>query len=402
MKFKRLLKLLLEGTGESTEPIFSAASLKDACPEAFALLKAKKVLQRVATPETLILEGSYGAVRQVSGKWFWISLGESAAPWVEVGPDALETYKLSHRRLLAWLAECCSTSKEVNADGMVWSLGSVIIQGRRCQVLYYPGTASKANFLEAIRDLESAATEIPRVLLLPVGVSLDAVTESRWQERGLSAQHLYGVATETGFDLEKAKIPAAGRSAKPGYYFRRSADGWEVGFNTTKPRAVKDKSGMEAIWWLLRNPGNKRTAEQLLLELAGLDPGKSPVMSAGSRAKSVKDLPSDVKAKLQELYQEAGRCREDQDERGLADAQEEIKVLFKQYGIKDPFAGKVEREGDDKAKAGNSLGVAIGRCFSAFKKTKELEGLADHLEAYIDRWTSFSYDPPGEIQWITT
>lgn len=341
-------------------------------------------------------------VRQIKDKWFWISFEDSAAPWIEVGPDDLETYRLSHRRLLAWLAECYGTSKEMNADGKVWSLGSVIIQGRRCQVLYYPGSASKPQFLDAVRDLESATTEIPRVLLLPVAVSLDPVTESRWQERGLFAQQLYGVATETGLDLEKAKIPAYGLRAKPGYYFRRSADGWEVGFNTTKPRAVKDKSGMEPIWWLLRNPRNKRTAEQLLLELAGLDPEKSLVMSAGSRAKSVADLSSDVKAKFKELSQEAKQCREDQNERGLADVQEELKMMLKQYGIKDPFAGKVEREGDDKAKAGNSLGVAIGRCFSAFKKTKELEGLADHLEAYIDRWTSFAYDPPGEIPWITT
>ncbi|MCF7789461.1 MAG: hypothetical protein K9N47_25285 [Prosthecobacter sp.] len=397
-----LLKLLLDGLKRDEAPVFSLARLHSQAGPAVTTFLDARILS--VAPHMVTLEHPTRGmllVYKYGTRYVAREPDAAGSDFIEVSEEDIKQVRLSQRRLMEWIAEANDMAGQSTFNGVIWTIGTTLIQDVRCRVMYAKAPCSRENMLLATSNIEVPGNGVC-VLLCAAATGLTDIDLNELESRRIYVDHLYRIVSGNGFDLNKVNVPRPTISRKPQSYFRRSADGWEVGFNTTKPRAVKDKSGMEAIWWLLRNPGNKRAAEQLLLELAGLDPEKSPVMSAGSRAKSVKDLPSNVKAKLKELYQEAERCREDQDERGLADAQEEMKVMFKQYGIKDPFAGKVEREGDDKAKAGNSLGVAIGRCFSAFKKTKELEGLADHLEAYIDRWTSFSYDPPGEIPWITT
>jgi hypothetical protein len=414
MKFKRLLKLLLEGTGESTEPIFSAVSLKDACPESFALLKSKKVLQRVAAPENIILRGCCGTARQVKGKWFWISLEESAAAWVEVGPDVLETYKLSHRRLLAWLAECSGTSTEVNADGMVWSLGTVVIRGRRCQVLYYPGTASKANFLEAIRDLESAATEIPRVLLLPVGVPVNAAERSRWEERGLFVEYVYRLATDKGVNLQEA-LPSITTSVdKPCYYFRRVKVGgsWEVGFNTAKPTPIANTVEMDRIWLLLRNPRKEFTAAAMTDELEGVSTdrtvngqmaGSGAIQrSGGTRARSIADLTTSSQKEARQILRElaAARTQHGEESMEFKDADEAWKEFQRAHGIAERYQGKAKKEGDDGLKEAARIKKSIDRWINDHRAT-DLSALAEHLDKYISRGGRFSYKPETELPWQT-
>ncbi len=414
MKFKRLLKLLIEGMTGSTEPIFSATSLTDACPEAFALLKTKKVLQRVASPETMILRGCDGAVRQVKGKWFWISLEESAAPWVEVDQDVLETYKLSHRCLLAWLAECCGTSKEMNADGMVWSLGSMIIQGRRCQVLYYPGTTSKAEFLEAIRGLESVATEIPRVLLLPVGVPINASERSRWEGHGLFVDYVYRLATDQGVNLQAALPSITTSMDTSGYYFRRVKVGgsWEVGFNTTKPLGVPASVAMDRIWLLLRNPGNQFTAAEMTDELEGVSADRSVngrkaesktiQRTGGTKARSIEDLTHQSRNEAKEILRDLAAAREENGEesQAFADAKEAWNHFQRSHGLAEAFQGKAKKEGDDGAKEAARIKKSIDRWIKDQRRT-DLSALAEHLDKFISRGTKFSYEPETEFPWQT-
>jgi hypothetical protein len=414
MKFKRLLKLLLEGTGESTEPIFSAASLEDACSETFALLKIKKVLQRVATPENMILRGCYGTVRQAEGKWIWVSLEEPAAPWVEVTQDVLETYKLSHRRLLAWLAENYSTSKEVNADGKVWSMGSVLIQGRRCQVLYYPGTASKAEFLEAVRELESTPTEIPRVLLLPVGVSINAQERTRWEGHGLFVEYVYRLATDEGVNLQAA-LPSVTTSVdKPGYYFRRVKvrGSWEVGFNTTKPRGVPATVALDRIWLLLRNPRGRFTAADMTNQLEGVSADRSVngrkaesrtiQRSGGTRARSIADLTTSSQKEARQILSELAAAREEHGEESqtFIEADEAWKEFRLTHGIVETFQGRAKKEGDDGMKEAASIKKSLDRWIKGHLVT-DLSALAEHLDKYISRGSSFSYEPETELDWQT-
>lgn len=414
MKFKRLLKLLLEGTAESAEPIFSTASLKDACPEAFALLKTKNVLQRVAAPENIILRGCYGTVRRLKGKWFWISLEESAAPWIEVGPDDLETYKLSHRRLLVWLAECCGTTKEVNADGMVWSLGSVIIQGRRCQVLYYPGTASKAEFLEAIRDLESVATEIPRVLLLPVRVPINAPERSRWEGRGLFVEFVYRLATDQGVNLQAALPSVTTSMDTPGYYFRRVKVGgsWEVGFNARKPTPMANTVAMDRIWLLLRNPRTQFTAADMTDELEGVSADRSVngrkaesktiQRSGGTKARSMADLTTSSQYEGRQILRELAAAREDHGEESqeFIEADEAWKNFHRTHGIVETYQGRAKKEGDDGMKEAARIKKSLDRWINDHRTTA-LSALAEHLDKYISRGIKFSYEPETELPWQT-
>ena len=414
MKFKRLLKLLIEGTGESTEPIFSAASLKDACPETFAMLKTKKVLQRVTTPENMILRGCYGTVRQIKNKWLWISLEESAAPWVEVTPDVLETYRLSHRRLLAWLAECYGTSKEMNVDWKVWSIGSVIIQGRRCQVLYYPGTASKAEFLEAVRELESTPTEIPRVLLLPVGVPINAPERTRWEGRGLFVEYVYRLATDQGVNLQEA-LPSITTSVdKPCYYFRRVKVGgsWEVGFNTRKPIPMAATVAMDRIWLLLRNPRKEFTSAAMTDELEGVSTdrtvngqkaGSGTIQrSGGTRARSIADLTTSSQKEARQILRELTAAREEHGEESQAfkDADEALKDFQRSHGIAEKYQGKAKKEGDDGLKEAARIKKSIDRWINDHRAT-DLSALAEHLDKYISRGGRFSYKPETELPWQT-
>ena len=414
MKFKRLLKLLLEGTGESTAPIFSAVSLKDACPETFALLKSKKVLQRVTAPETMILRGCYGTVRQVKSKWFWISLEESAAPWIEVGSDVLETYTLSHRRLLAWLAECYGTSKEVNADGMVWSMGSVVIQGRRCQMLYYPGTASKAEFMEAVRELESTPTEIPRVLLLPVGVPINAPERTRWEGRGLFVEYVYRLATDEGIKLEGVLPPVTTSGDKPGYCFRRvrASGSWEVGFNTRKPIPMAATVAMDRIWLLLRNPRKEFTSAAMTDELEGVSTDRTVngqkagsrtiQRSGGTRARNIADLTTSSQKEARQILRElaAARAEHGEESQAFEDADEAWKDFQRSHGIAETYQGKAKKEGDDGAKEAARIKKSLDRWIKDHR-TPALSALAEHLDKYISRGTKFSYEPETELPWQT-
>lgn len=362
----------------------------------------------------MILRGCYGTVRQLKGKWFWISLEESAAPWVEVGPDVLETYKLSHRRLLAWLAECCGTSKEVNADGMVWSLGSVIIRGRRCQLLYYPGTAAKAEFLKAIRDLESVATEIPRVLLLPVGVPINALERSRWEGHGLFVDYVYRLATDKGLNFQEALPSVTTSVAKPGYYFRRVKVGgsWEVGFNTAKPLGVPATVAMDRIWLLLRNPRTLFTAADMTDELEGVSADRSVngrkaesktiQRSGGTKARSVEDLTPNSRNEGKQIIRELAAAREEYGEESqeFIEADEAWKDFRRTHGIVETFQGKAKKEGDDGMKEAARIKKSLDRWINEHRAT-DLSALAEHLDKYISRGGRFSYEPETELPWQT-
>lgn len=414
MKFKRLLKLLLDGATENAEPIFSRTSLREACPKAFALLKTKKVLQQVAAPENIVLRGHHGTVRQVKGKWFWVSLEDSGAEWVEISSELLETYKLSHRRFLAWLAECYGTSKEVNTDGMVWSLGAVIIQGQRCQVLYYPGSASKAMFMEAVRELESVTTDIPRLLLIPARVRFSASERSRWQGRGLLVEYLYGLATDEGVNLQSALPSTATSGNKPSYCFRRVKVGgsWEVGFNTCELTPITDTVAMSRIWLLLRNPGKKFTPAEMTDELAGLSAdravnghktqSRATQRSAGTRARNISDLTTTSKNEGRRILREVVSAREEHGEESqeFKNADEAWNNFQRVHGIADTYHGRAKKEGDDASKEAETIKKSINRWIDDHRVTG-LRTLAEHLHKYISRGTMFSYEPETELPWQT-
>ena len=271
----------------------------------------------------------------------------------------------------------------------------------RSRILYYPGPASKKDLLIAVKDfnIEIAEAGTVHLLLIPTAVSLSKEDLGWIEGRGLSLDYLYRLATDDGIDLGQVELPDY-RPA-PGCFFRRSADGWEVGFDTTKPRAVLDKSGMEAIWFLLRNPGEEFTAVAINDQLNAFLSGPAPMRLSGSKAKSIADLPPEVKKEVGELTAEIARAKEDNDERGYRDANEDYKRILKDHGIKDSFGGMAARENDDYAKEAGSLTRAIKRCIESLEQTTELSELAAHLETHLEWGKSFRYAPPEIPRWRT-
>jgi hypothetical protein len=414
--FRALIRCLLDGAGQTIGPCFTVAELNALSSDGLSLLRREKVLVRTAIPEE-ISHPSHGhvAVTKMGGNWYLVPLSNPALDWIKVKTDEIERVRLSHLGLLKWVARECEIAGDPSFNGPIWTMGATVLSGRRFRVLYYPGPAISDRLLAAIQMLDPHDGGIPQLLLLPFTLSLTVHELSRLEGRGLFLIHLYLITTENGIDLELATLPETTPARKSGYYFQRvrGSKSWEVGFNTSEPKAVSNIVAMSRLWVLIRNPYKIFTASLLTNELNGLSNDrkrngqpdantKAPVRSKGTRGRSSTDLTDKQRIEAKQICAEMMAAKEEYgaESREFRDAEEAWKHFSHKHGLAEVHGGVVKREGDDAAKEAEAVRRSIDRWIDS-NLGGELDALARHLDKCVTRGVNFSYDPPEELPWRT-
>lgn len=414
--FHTLIRCLLDGAGQTISPCFTAAELKALSSDGFSLLRKEKVLVRTAIPVE-IAHPSHGhvAVKNMGSSWYLVPLTNPALDWINVKVDEIERVRLSHHGLLKWVARECAIAGDHSFDGPIWVVGTAVLSGRRFRILYYPGPATPDKLLEAIRLHDFHDGGIPQLLLLPFALSLPAHELSRLEGRGLFLSYLYQVTTEKSIDLELATFPKTMITRRAGYFFRRVSGSktWEVGFNTSEPRAISSSVAMDRLWVLIRNPAKDYTASLLTNELNGLSndrkhngqpnsPAVAPVRSKGTRGRTIADLLPAQQFEAREIRSEMMAAKEEygEESREFRDAEDAWKQFSREHVLAETHRGKIKREGDDETKDADTVRRSIDRWIGS-NLGGDLDALARHLDKYVTRKANFSYDPPQELPWQT-
>lgn len=410
------MRLLFDGASQSISPCFTLAELNSISPTGFDLLRAEKVLVKTGVSEEMA-HPAFGhvAVRRIAGQWYLVSLSDPARDWINVEAADVERFRFSHQGMVRWIARQCGSVDEVHSSGAIWTVGDVVVQGRRCRVLYWPGVASMEKILAATRSLETANPALSRLLLLPFTLSVEESERSSLEHQGVFLDHLYRLTSGSAIDLELARLPDVASARKSGYFFRRviGKKSWEVGFNTPTPTGVPHGVAMDRIWLLLRNPLKEYTAAAITNELNAHSPDRShngkaesnsPAYhrSKGSRGRNLCDLTNDQRLEGKELHAEMMLAAEDHGEDSLQfrEAEEAWDKFRRQHALPDIHAGKVKRENDDEAKESETVRRSIDRWIEGLRRG-DLQGLAMYLDARITRGPKFSYNPPEELPWQT-
>lgn len=414
--FRSLMRSLVDRAGQTACPCFTVAELRSLSSVGFDLLRSKKVLVKAGLGAEMD-HPSFGrvAVRKTASGIYLVDLSDPARDWIKVQAAELERYRFSHQGMTRWVANLIGTEREVITNGPLWTIGTTSLAGRLLRVLYYPGPASTDKLLAAIRTLDCDEAGIQHLVMLPFTMAITAPELSRLEKRGLFLEHLYQITTEQGIDLALARLPVATIVRKPGYYFRRvqGSKSWEVGFNTTEPRAVPASVAMDRLWILLRNPSKEYTAPGITDELNARSSDRkrngqpdgdcsTPVRSKGTRGRTAGDLTDAQRREAREIHAEMMAAKEEygEESREFRDAEEAWQAFSDQFGLATVHGGKVKREGNDEAKEAETLKKSIDRWIDA-NLGGDLDALARHLDSHVTRGTSFAYNPPEPLPWQT-
>jgi hypothetical protein len=414
-----LLRSLLKGINSVQDPVFYEVDLGRIDADGFRLLAAKRVLRKTGIPE--FIDDPELGVRRVHklGKQYTLVNEDSpGADWVPVEEKALQQVKFDHVAMMRWIGDTNSMSGESAATGSIWTVGTTAIKGQRCRVLYFPGRTSREALLLAMRELAPNDSGAINLLLVPAAVPMTKEDLVGVEANGIYVENLYRITSDSGIDLELARLPDEGAGRKSGYYFRRvkGSNSWEVGFNTTTPVALPHGVAMDRIWLLLRNPGKEFTASEITNQLNATSDDRSYNRKAettdqayqrskGTSARTIKDLTPEQQAEGREILSEVLSAKSEfgKGTREYEDAEKEWAEFNRNHGLVDVYKGIVKLENDDVTKEAGTLKRSIDRWMIQHKNSV-IGDLVGHLDTTIIRGTSFSYSPPKEqprLQWLT-
>ena len=418
-KFKKLLGRLLNSASRTPSPTFLESDLTEIDPEGFQLLVHGKVLARGGLAET-IDHPDHGLmnVHKVGSRWMLADPESPGKDLLPVEEESLRLVRFHHKGMLRRLAQTNGMDGQTTDEGRIWTVGTRILSGLHCQVLYYPGIAELAQLYLALDSLDDTPEGTVRLVVLAGAVSLPDDYKTKLAAKRIYVDHLYRLATDDGIDLNKASLPTITSNRKPGYYFRKCGEDWEVGFNTDTPRAMMDYKAMFPIRFLLRHPGKEYSAADLVDELEGVSAdssangspmgrGATPVRSSGTQARGIRDLLPEARKKHGILVREKQEAKEDHgtDSQQFRIAKEAFEHFLKKNGIRNSLAGRQPKENDDFAKEAEKMRKAVERFIKKLLKTKDadLKVLSEHLKANLKCGARFSYGYGGVKmpQWHT-
>jgi len=415
--FKKLLGLLLNRAALTASPVFPESELTGIDPKGFQRLLQEDVLGRDGLATT-IDHPDHGRMdaRKVGSGWMLEHSESPGQDWLPVGEESLRLVRFHHQGMLRWLSRTNGMEGQATEEGRIWTVGTRNLGGLHCQVLYYPGIADPAQLHLALDSLDDTPAGTVRLVVLAGAISLPDDYKTKLAARRIHIDYLYRHATDDGIDLNKASLPQLGATREPGCYFRRSGNGWEVGFNTNEPSAVVDTVDMFPIWYLLRNPRDDFSAADINNAFNAVSPDRlidgkpmgqrvAPARSSGTMARRISDLPADDQREFRELFKDKLETKkaDGKDSVQYRDANEAYKHFLKAHGIKGSFAGMEQREGDDAKKEAATVAAGVRRWIRNHLKTKDLRSLAEHLKTHLQCGARFSYgrDKTELPQWHT-
>ncbi|TWT51075.1 hypothetical protein Pla22_38510 [Rubripirellula amarantea] len=174
--------------------------------------------------------------------------------------------------------------------------------------------------------------------------------------------------------------------------FRRDDDFWWVAFNT-KPRPVKDSTGMPYIACLLMRPNEVLTA----MHLEALESGLHELTRTGTRGEQTdKETLRDSHERLKAIANELDDAIEFNDVAAITALQTEREDILGYVNKATGLAGNIKDNADAK-RSGDSVSRAIRRAFTEIDK--KCPEAAEHLRTHIQTGIDLLYSPPEVTDW---
>lgn len=307
-----------------------------------------------------------------------------------------QTWRGNARAIAEIIAASLDLSGGVNSvrGDRVFSCGHLAWHGQRVDVCFARGLCR--------RDSHKCAAAIPRsplptVAFVPVEMPLpDTWPDPKPIFLTLSTVCMISadaVVVDRAL-VEHALARRATFELPPQYMFRRAGDFWDVAFDGSDIRHIKDSVGMGYIARLLADPYRDVFAVQLLAARAGLDPR----FAWGSLGEMIDDR---GKAELRRAYFDLTAQLEEAEKNNDHGGINVIRPRLEQVSIE--LSRVLDNRGKPRKRSdASTIGKAISSAIS-----REIDSITDlhsalgrHLRGFISTGMVFRYTPDRVIDWL--
>ncbi len=315
---------------------------------------------------------------------------------VDVYDRDRQVWRLDARAIAESIAESASLNGVIRAlaGDRLFHLGHHAFRGIRTEV-YLGRGLTRRDAVAVIKSLPKGV--VPPIVLVPMSApSPDVWAEMPARVFTLDACHTF-LDGRLGIDVRL--IEAAVRrylqgDFSPDYLFHCKGNFWEVAFNGSEVKHLKDTKGMRYIARLLWEPDRAITAVDLLAAEAGIDPR----LAQGTSGEELDDR---GRREMRELYkgllEQRAKAEKANDETARAVAQAEIDVVEPELLRRLAKDGK-PRENTDLERVRKSVSIALRRGIDQCQK--HLPELWKHLTTNVNTGNTLKYAPEQPIDWI--
>jgi hypothetical protein len=251
------------------------------------------------------------------------------------------------------------------------------------------------------QNAAQVAERIPRGIVPPiVFVPCERPADMLWPEPAPTVITLNTIA-----QLDAGRLAIDGRlidqvllrrtrgDTLPNNVFRCRGDYWEVAFDGSEVKLLKNSVGLSYIARLLAEPHKSIPAVSLLAARAGID---SQFLSGSSGEMLNEEGKSEMKKAYSDLIAQRDEAIENADIGRRDDANARLEQLAVELSRRLNVQGKA-REESDAERVRKSVSMAVAREIKVI--TNNLVPLGSHLSA-ITSGTYFKYAPDREVDWL--
>lgn len=251
------------------------------------------------------------------------------------------------------------------------------------------------------KDAVQVAGIIPRGIIPPiVFVPCEHPADASWPDPpptvillNSAARFEAGRLTIDGRQIDQVLMRRTRGDMLPNNVFRCRGDYWEVAFDGSEVKLLKDSVGMRYLSRLLVEPKHSIAAVTLLAARAGIDPRAA----AGTSGEMLDDVgKADLRTKYVELMAQRDEAEKFNDKR-LDQINEQLDALGVELSRRLGVGGRA-REESDAERCRKSVSMAVSREIE--KINKELPPLGTHLMTAVSSGAIFKYAPDRDVDWL--
>ncbi|MEM6504467.1 MAG: hypothetical protein AAF711_03275 [Planctomycetota bacterium] len=315
---------------------------------------------------------------------------------VEVDDRDRQRWKLDVLTLakaIAVSAGLTGDMKFVSHDRLIL-LGQHEFRGVRAEVYLARGLGRKvaSSVITAL-----PASVVPPVVFVPsTAPPVDAWGQMSPRVFPLASCHTY-IEGAVGIDWRVLDISLRQHlqgDLNPDFVFRCKGEFWEIAFDGSEIKYLKNTIGLRYIARILYEPGRILRAVDLLATEAGIN----SLSAAGTSGEAIDDQGrQQMRQQYTEAHDEMQEAEKMNDEAKRMAAQSKLDALTVELSSRLNLRGNA-REDTDAERVRKSVSTAINR--GKTQLNDHLPTLAAHLNAHLTTGSTMKYDPPEPIDWI--
>lgn len=277
---------------------------------------------------------------------------------------------------------------------VLWHCGRFEQRGVRMDVYFARGLGN--------RDCATVAESLPRSVVLPlVLVPLSHPGGTPWREPTPTVFTLATVAALVEGRLvvdagcvRQAWLKSARGDVSAAFIFRRVGDFWDVAFDGSEIKHIRDSVGMEYLARLLWEPHKHIGAATLLAARAGIDARQ---LSGSSGEALDEEGKRSLKSRYEAVMDRKTEAEKRNDQGALDAATAELDQLSIELNRRLGLGGRA-REDSDADRVRKSVSMAVAREIEIL--SEKVPPAGQHLLASVSSGRFFKYSPEREIDWL--